>query len=161
MRPAHIFSVQGRRIWGPREPWPGHPLSLIRVFAVRIKKPWILSYPLSAHRRLWSDWAYAQADLSLCWVHSHYVGFVMRGLKRVYLPYFAMYYARSRIIRTWFLVSIWLEKVLFPYIIRSNFWASVPWCINTSKSEFSGGKFGRKQADFAGGYDLFRAELTR
>ena len=45
---------------------PGHPPSLIRVFAVRMKKAWVLSYPLSAQRRLWSDWA-----------HSHFVGFVM------------------------------------------------------------------------------------
>ena len=30
----------------------GHPPSLIRVFAVCMKKPWILSYPLSAQRRL-------------------------------------------------------------------------------------------------------------
>ena len=29
--------------------------SLIRVFAVRIKKASVLSYPLSAQRRLWSD----------------------------------------------------------------------------------------------------------
>ena len=36
---------------------PGHPPSLIRVFAVRMKKPWIRSYPLSAQRRLKSDWA--------------------------------------------------------------------------------------------------------
>ena len=57
---------------------PGHPPSLIRVFAVCMKKPWILSYPLSTQwrlwsdwvdplstqRRLWSDWADAQADLS-------------------------------------------------------------------------------------------------
>ena len=48
---------------------PGHPPSLIRVFAVRMKKPWVLSYPLSAQQRFWSDWADAQADLSLCWVH--------------------------------------------------------------------------------------------
>ena len=47
--------------------------SLIRVFAVRMKKSWVLSYPLSAQRRLWSDWVDAQADLStmgaqsLCW----------------------------------------------------------------------------------------------
>ena len=40
------------------------------VFAVRMKKAWVLSYPLSAQRRLWSD---AQADLSsmgaqsFCW----------------------------------------------------------------------------------------------
>ena len=31
---------------------PGHPPSLIRVFAVRMKKVWVLSYPLSAQRRL-------------------------------------------------------------------------------------------------------------
>ena len=36
----------------------GHPSSLIRVFAVRMKKGWILSCPLCA-----------QADLSLRWVH--------------------------------------------------------------------------------------------
>ena len=49
---------------------PGHPPSLIRVFAVRMKKAWVLSYPFSAQRRLWSDWADAQADLSLRWAHS-------------------------------------------------------------------------------------------
>ena len=49
---------------------PGHPPSLIRVFAVRLKKPWVLSYPLSAQRRLWSDWANAQADLSSLGAHS-------------------------------------------------------------------------------------------
>ena len=48
---------------------PGHPLSLIRVFAVRMKKAWILSYPLSAQRRLWSYWA-----------GTHFVGFVMSRL---------------------------------------------------------------------------------
>ena len=31
---------------------PGHPPSLIRVFAVHMKKAWFLSYPLSAQRRL-------------------------------------------------------------------------------------------------------------
>ena len=49
--------------------------SLIRVFAVRMKKAWVLSYPLSAQWRLWSDWADAQADLSLRWAHNHIVGF--------------------------------------------------------------------------------------
>ena len=32
-----------------------------------------------AHRKDW-DWAGAQADLSLCWAHSHFVGFVTRWL---------------------------------------------------------------------------------
>ena len=49
-------------------------------FAVRKKKAWVLSYPLSAERRLWSDWADAQADLSLRWAHSHIVSFVMSRL---------------------------------------------------------------------------------
>ena len=59
---------------------PGHPPSLIRVLAVRMKKAWVFSYPLSAQRRLWSDWADAQADLSLLRAHSHFVGFVMSRL---------------------------------------------------------------------------------
>ena len=60
---------------------PGHPSSLIRVFAVHMKKAWVLSYPLSVQRRLWSDWADAQADLSLRWAHTYFVGFVMSWLK--------------------------------------------------------------------------------
>ena len=45
------------------------------------KEPWVLRYLLSAQRRLWSDRADAQADLSLRWAHSHFVGFVMSRLK--------------------------------------------------------------------------------
>ena len=73
----------------------GHPPSLIRVFAVRMKRAWVLSYrlsaqrilwsdwgyPLSAQRRHWSDWADAQADLSFRWAHTHFVGFVTSRLK--------------------------------------------------------------------------------
>ena len=50
------------------------------VFTVRMKKAWVLSYPLSGRWRLWSDWMDAQADLGLRWAHSHFVGFVMRWL---------------------------------------------------------------------------------
>ena len=59
---------------------PGHPPSLIWVFAVCMKKARVLSYPYSAQQRLWSDWANAQADLSLLWVHTHFVSFVMSRL---------------------------------------------------------------------------------
>ena len=55
---------------------PGHPPSLIRAFLVSMKKAWVLSYTLSAQRRLWWDWA----DLSLRLAHSHFVGFVTRWL---------------------------------------------------------------------------------
>ena len=48
----------------------GRMPSLVWVFAVRMKKAWVLSYPLSAQRRLWSDGADAQADLSLRWTQS-------------------------------------------------------------------------------------------
>ena len=63
---------------------PGHTPSLIRVFAVGMKKAWVLSYTSSTQRRLWSDWADAQADLSLCWAHVHFVGFVMSRLSLLY-----------------------------------------------------------------------------
>ena len=36
-------------------------------FAVRMKNHWDLSYPLRVQRRLWSVWANAQAEVSLCW----------------------------------------------------------------------------------------------
>ena len=55
---------------------PAHPPSLIRVFAVHLKKYWVLSYQLSALRRLWSDWA----DLFLRWAQIFFVGFIMRWL---------------------------------------------------------------------------------
>ena len=45
-----------------------------------MKKAWVLSYSLSAQRRRWLDWAGAQADLSLHWAHTHFVGFVMSRL---------------------------------------------------------------------------------
>ena len=54
---------------------PGHPPSLIRIFAVSMKKAWVLSYPLSAQQSLWSDWEVAQADLSLRWVHMPFYWF--------------------------------------------------------------------------------------
>ena len=54
---------------------PGHPPSLIRVFSVCLKKARILSYPLSAQRRLWSDCADAMADLCLRWAHMPFCWF--------------------------------------------------------------------------------------
>ena len=53
---------------------PAHPRSLIRVFTVRLKTLWILDYPQRALRRLWSDSADAQVDLSLRWAHRQFCG---------------------------------------------------------------------------------------
>ena len=58
------------------------PPSLIRVFAVRMKKAWVLSYPLSAQRRPSDQTGWM---LTLIWVFAgrtwQYVGFVTRRLK--------------------------------------------------------------------------------
>ena len=56
---------------------PGHPPSLISVSAVRSVGSWGSSVSSCGQRRLWSDWADAQADLSLRWAQSHFVGFVI------------------------------------------------------------------------------------
>ena len=50
------------------------------------RKLWVLSYRLSAQGRLWSDWADAQPDLRLRWVHMPFVGFVTRQLIFTVLP---------------------------------------------------------------------------
>ena len=46
-----------------------HPRSLIRDLVFQQKKRSAFCYPLSAHWRLWSDCADAQADLSPRWAH--------------------------------------------------------------------------------------------
>ena len=63
---------------------PGHPPSLISLHCPHEESS-SLCYPLSTQQRLWSDWADAQADLCLHWVHSHFVGFVMSQLSFVFI----------------------------------------------------------------------------
>ena len=92
---------------------PGHPPSLIRVYAIRMRKAWVLRYPLSAQRRLWSDWADAQADLSICWAHSHFVGFVMRQLicyiGRVVRPQLAETSIKEWMVWEFYYVNPWMD----------------------------------------------------
>ena len=54
---------------------PGHLPSLITVFAVRPVGSWGPKVSLRGQQRLWSDWADAQADLSLCWAHRPFCWF--------------------------------------------------------------------------------------
>ena len=80
------------------------------VFAVAMNKAWVLSYPLRAQQRLWSDLVDAQADLSLCWTHKscHFVGFVMLRLKwTLYLLWVCTSYGLH--ILTWTLGWSWGE----------------------------------------------------
>ena len=69
---------------------PGPPPCQINDFSVRTKKDWIHSHPLRAQQRLWSAWADAQADLSLCSTHT-FVGFVIVGFVMIN-PGFCIYY---------------------------------------------------------------------
>ena len=48
---------------------PGHPLSMIPVITVRMKKLWVLIATHWAHSEDGSDWMDAQSDLSRRWVH--------------------------------------------------------------------------------------------
>ena len=72
---------------------PGHSPSLIRVFAVRMKKPWVLSYPLSATAKTlirlggcpgWSE--SSMGAHSVCWfshvvAHFGYRAWILCGHK--------------------------------------------------------------------------------
>ena len=58
--------------------------SLIRFFTVHSMGSWGPKVSSCGQRRLWSDWADAQADLSLHWGHTHIVGFVMSRLTCIY-----------------------------------------------------------------------------
>ena len=50
---------------------PAHMHCLIRIVTVDLKPLWVIGYAMSALRRLWSDCANAQADLSLRWAHMY------------------------------------------------------------------------------------------
>ena len=55
--------------------WSVHPVKTqirlgirtvwLRVFAVHMKKPWDLSYPMSSQQRFWSDWASYHKQLNV------------------------------------------------------------------------------------------------
>ena len=67
-----------------------------------------------AHSENWSDWADAQADLSLRWEHTHFVGFVMSWL------------ILSLTARLWISHAVWAFKLsLWNAIIRQRFTCDV------------------------------------
>ena len=58
-------------------------LGIRPVWSESLLSAWRKLGPLAthwAHSEDWSDWADAQADLSLRWAHTHLVGFVMSRL---------------------------------------------------------------------------------
>ena len=61
---------------------PGLPPSLIRVFAVRLKKPWVLSYPFNAQRMPRLIWVFTGRTLILLVLSCH-GSCVKRGHTRI------------------------------------------------------------------------------
>ena len=121
---------------------PGHPPSLIRVFAVRMKKLWVLSYPLSAQWRPWSDWADAQADLSLRWAHTHFVGFVMSRLIWFYHPVMPPKHANimaNSVDPDQIAPSVWSESTLFVQTSQFEYLWSLRYIMTFSQENLSSG----------------------
>ena len=77
--------------WHMRPAKTGISLGICPVSSESLLSPWRQLGSLATHwvdsEDWWSDLADAQADLSLCWVHSHFVGFVMRRLKSDFLKH--------------------------------------------------------------------------
>ena len=81
--PRHIWAAALQNQRNDRAPsedsdQPGHPpslIGLIGVFAVRSMGSYGPKFSSCGQRRLWSDWADAQADLSLRWAHMPFCWF--------------------------------------------------------------------------------------
>ena len=76
-----VHQAKTRISLGIRPVWSGSSLSAWRKLG-SLATHWVYSED-------WSDWADAQADLSLRWAHNHFVGFVMSRLKHGLLLHFA------------------------------------------------------------------------
>ena len=98
--------------------WPVRPVW--SVFAVRMKNDWVFSYPLSAQRRLWSDWADAQAGLSLRCAHMPFCWFCHVAAQLYSFPH--LFY--SALIR--FVCSFWIANFRFhPYAYTIKYFVFV------------------------------------
>ena len=75
---------------------PGHQLSTWR-------KPWSFANLLSAQRRLWSDWADAQADLSLRWAHIPFCWFC-HDAAQLYVDGLSYNFGNKLLIICWWLL---------------------------------------------------------
>ena len=121
---------------------PRRPPSLIRVFLVHMKKRWVLNYSVSEQRKLRSDWADAQADLSLRWVQRSFCLFCheaahmvkhtvpILGLFFLVLEFFRyVHYFKSLL---WHLTGTSLHKKIWKSECRCS--DVVLWCIGTHRT---------------------------
>ena len=82
----------------------------------------LATYPLSAQRRLWSDWANAPADLSLCWVHSYFV--VLSWGRFLYLR-FVNRFIGVDVLFVWLLHDLHIVSYICWHVWNEDEWKSV------------------------------------
>ena len=104
------------------------------VFAVHMKKPLVLGYPVSAQWRLWSDWADAQADLSLCWVHRSFCWFCRAAAHLAFDGQYKSIIKRTQS-KTW--MNKWMKLPLLEPILTKIKCSGLEW--NCLEMAFSGG----------------------
>ena len=90
-----------------------HTPSLIRVFAVRMKKYWVLGYLFNTQWRHWSDWADAQADWVFAWHTCYFIGFVV--LQLIYRALTASLWCQALDQGLWF-ESLWKQDSFRTYV---------------------------------------------
>ena len=94
---------------------PGHPPNLIIVFDVRSVGRQGPKLSSCGQRKLWSDWADAQADLSLRWAHMPF-SFFLSLIQCISLNNYAVisrFFLGSREFLSFFFLSFFLSFFLF------------------------------------------------
>ena len=114
--------------------WHVHPantqisLGICPVWSESLLSAWRKLKSLTTHRAHsedWSDWADAQADLSLRWAHSHFVGFVMRRLIFIFLSY-SFYRLLERVYSALAKTLIWSLNVRLVHQSMWGMWTQAP-----------------------------------
>ena len=89
---------------------PEHSPSLIRTFAVCSKDS--QGTKDRGQRRLWSDWADAQADLSPCWAFCWFCNVA---------DHIVYYHVQLSLVIGWLLIFFWFQRVWFlKVVLRSK-----------------------------------------
>ena len=115
---------------------PGHPPSLIRVFAVCLKKHWDIGYPRSAQGRLQSDWDQTGRMHRLICVFDghtcHFVGSVMLGLN---------WYCFTHTLRNILIIVYWILNLIMgtqrKYDLSCLMTKPTYWYVHPTKTQIS------------------------
>ena len=112
---------------------PGHPPSLARDFAVRIKKPQVLSYPLSASIDSDQSGRMPRLVLVFAWRTCHFVGFLSwRG--SVMTNYHTLL-AKASQIEGLIIIQLQMQRNAWPGVSRDRLLESAAPCKKISNDQ--------------------------